>query len=531
MSDEKTPEDILQKVCGESGCDQAALYYLAYPTMNNLTLCATAGEQKSRERYWRSQIHDPHTIQRLRDATIPFSFSDDSGMGGKEHLIAVPISSGENTIGAVVLCYHAEVNPSCDHLMESVKKRSAALFHGWIDFLVAEQSRPLSFLFNIAGAISASLDLDRVLLNVVEQATLLFRAKMSSLMLVDPSKNELEMITAYGCSLDYLDKPNVPLTGSILGRVVCENRIIQLENVFDEPFYMHKAFARREGVTALMAAPITFKQNALGVLNIYSTSPRRWQRSEMELLQTFADHVAIAITNVRVHEQMLAMEEQLQVSAKLSTLGELAAGLAHEIRNPLAVINMLIHSWKSSPPDTEDFSHDLDVVAQKISDLNTLVKDLLHLARSRPLDLQPHNIESIVDRVLRLLRHRIRQQRVTLKKKVHVLQPVVQVDRERIEQAILNLLLNALDATPKDGVITVELRMEEGQFAIDVTDSGPGIPQTELPNLFKAFHTTKQSGTGLGLPMTRRMIEEHKGKVVVSQNTAEGATFTILLPL
>ncbi len=527
----KTPEEVLQKMHQVSGAVQSALYFLTYPTVEMLVLCAVTGKSESSERYWRTQINDPQSIKRLRKAKEPYSFLGELPAGEKEQMVAVPIRSGEEVIGTVVHCYDAHPTLSFLELQAAAKSLSPDFFYGWVDFLVAEQSRPLSFLFNIAGTISASLDLDRVLLSVVEQATLLFRAKMSSLMLLDKKKNELEMITAYGCSLEYLDKPNVPMVGSILGRVVQENRVVQLENIYNEPLYLHKNFAKQEGVAALLAAPITFKQDVLGVLNIYSATPRRWQRSEMELLHTFANHAAIAITNVRIHEQIMGMEEQLQVSAKLSTLGELAAGLAHEIRNPLAVINMLIHSWKSSPPEAEDFEHDLQVVAQKISDLNTLVKDLLHMARSRPLELQPNNVEEIVDRVLRLLRHRIQQQKVMVKKKVHVSNPVISLDRERIEQAIMNLLLNALDATPEGKTITVELRKEDCQFAIDITDSGTGIPEAEMTNLFKAFHTTKQKGTGLGLPMTKRMIEEHKGKVTVSKNGPDGATFTILLPL
>ena len=266
------------------------------------------------------------------------------------------------------------------------------------------------------------------------------------------------------------------------------------------------------------------------MLNIYFTIPRRFQSSEVELLQTFANHAAVAISNVRVHEQILAMEEQLQVSDKLSSLGELAAGLAHEIRNPLAVINMLVHSWKTAPPASEDFAHDVDVVAQKIEGLNGLVSDLLNLAKSRAFDPKPVNFDDLIDRLFRLLRHRIHHQRITVEKRIHVTNPVVTVDRERIEQAIVNLLLNALDVTPENGTITITLSERQGQFAIDIADSGPGIPEHQTADLFKAFFTTKQKGTGLGLPMTRRIVEEHKGTITLSRNGGAGATFTILLP-
>ena len=530
MSGTQPIQAVLNEIHRESGADQSALYYLAYPKSDSLILCTTAGGNNPAERYWRSHCSDAETLRRLRTESAPFSFSGQSVLGGKEATTAVPISTGVNVIGAVVFCYQSGKAEASPNISESVAHRANELFDGWVDFLVAEQSRPLSVLFHIAGTISASLDLEQVLVSVVEQATFLFRAKMSSLMLVNAEKRELELITAYGSSMEYLNKPNLPIDGSILGRVVKENTVLQVENLFEEPLYLHKEMAAREGVCSLLAAPISFQKNVLGVLNIYSAFPRGWQSSERELLQTFAHHAAVAITNARVHEQVLTMEEQLQVSAKLSSLGELAAGLAHEIRNPLAVINMLLHSWKSSQPDREEFERDLAVVEQKISDLNTLVTDLLNLAKPRALEKKPHDLEEIIDRLLRLLRHRSNQQRVSIKKNIRIGNKVIELDRERMEQAILNLLLNALDVTPENGTISIGLRKEDQWLAIDVADSGPGIPEARLPDLFKAFRSTKQKGAGLGLPMTKRIVEEHRGEIQITRNGAKGATFTIRLP-
>jgi signal transduction histidine kinase len=239
----------------------------------------------------------------------------------------------------------------------------------------------------------------------------------------------------------------------------------------------------------------------------------------------------VAITNARVHQQVVSIEEQLQVSAKLATVGELAAGLAHEIRNPLAVINMLIHSWKASPPDPDDFLDDVDMISQKISDLNSLVSDLLNLARNRPLDKKEHRIDDLIERVLRLLNHRITQQKVSLKTKYTARKRTLLIDRERIEQAILNILLNALDVLPDGGTIAISIYDRDNGVAIDIADNGPGIPEEHLASLFKAFRSSKPKGMGLGLPMTKRILEEHKGDIQVCNQHQSGAIFTILLPL
>ncbi len=530
MSPAQTTDDLLQQVHDESNADQSAVYFFGYPTFNNLIFCAKVERMQSPERYWRSHCTDADVIQTMRKSPQPLMLSGEAVSEGRERMVGVPIANGVNVIGVVVHCYMDEREVDFDQLKRVVDQRADLLFSSWVEFLVAEQSRPLTALFDIAGSVSSSLDLDRVLINVVEQATILFRAKMSSLMLVDSKRNELEMVTAYGCSLEYLDKPNLPIEGTVLGRVVKERKIQIVESIFEEPHYMHKELAAREGVCALLAAPIIFQNEVLGVLNIYASSPRRWQRSERDLLLTFANHTAIAINNARVHEQVISMEEQLHLSAKLATVGELAAGLAHEIRNPLAVINMLIHSWKGATPSGADFEYDINVIIQKISDLNTLVTDLLNLAITRPLERTPVNMNEVVDRVLRLLRHRISQQKASLKIDLDRNAPEIRVDRERIEQAILNILLNALDVTPETGTIKTALWTDNGQLFVNIIDSGPGIPEDRMASLFKPFNSTKKNGFGLGLPISKRIVEEHKGEITVTSAPPDGASFLISLP-
>ncbi len=524
-------QSVLKWLHDQSAAEQSALYLYSYPGFDQLVLHSTAGSDTSPTRYWRPQCAEQETVGILQRATEPINLVGEHVTGTEENCIAMPVYGGDMVIGAVIFCFveTQDINRLIP-LIDQMKRFAHLFFRAWVEFIVAEQTRPLSVLFQIAGTISSSLDLERVLLNVVEQATILFRVKMSSLHLLDSKRSELELITAYGCSLEYLDLPNLSLQDSFLGRVIAQNRVMQLENIFEEPKYYHKQLAEHEGVCSLMSAPIVFRDQTLGVLNVYSALPRQWQLSEMELLQTFANHSAVAIQNVRVHEQFLSMEEQLHETAKRSILGELAAGLAHEIRNPLAVINMLIHSWKASPPAPDDFADDVDVVAQKISDLNNLVTELLNLSASRQLERTPQNLEELIDRVYRLLRHRMKQQKINFKKNIDWEDKVLSVDRERLEQAILNLLLNALDVTPEGGGITVNVKDAGTSVAIEIADTGPGIPEEEVPKLFKMFKTNKEHGSGLGLAITKRIVEEHHGEIVVANSESGGALFRIVLP-
>jgi signal transduction histidine kinase len=221
---------------------------------------------------------------------------------------------------------------------------------------------------------------------------------------------------------------------------------------------------------------------------------------------------------------------QMSRAEHLATMGELAAGLAHEIRNPLAGIAGVMDIVGRDLPDTSPARDVLKDVREEVLRINRIVTDLLETARPKKPELQSADLNATVEHAVIFAR----QQALSKPMKIHYLKsphlPLVLHDTGQIHQVLLNLLLNSIQALDGPGTVTVTVNAGDGMACVEVKDTGPGIPAETLPNIFRPFFTTKGHGTGLGLSLAKRIVEDHGGQIAVSSKPGQGCTFTILLP-
>jgi signal transduction histidine kinase len=222
---------------------------------------------------------------------------------------------------------------------------------------------------------------------------------------------------------------------------------------------------------------------------------------------------------------------QMSRAEHLATLGELATGLAHEIRNPLAGIAGVIEIIGRDLPETSPARAVVKDVRQEIARINHIVTDLLQTARPHPPQVRKSDLNTTVEHAVMLGRQQAMSKAVEIVLHKEPALPEVEHDSEQIHQVLLNLLLNALQATDGRGTITVSLRRTIGFAVVEVADTGRGIAPEHLPNIFRPFFTTKGDGTGLGLSLVRRIVEDHHGKIEVSSTVGKGTTFMVMLPL
>ena len=236
------------------------------------------------------------------------------------------------------------------------------------------------------------------------------------------------------------------------------------------------------------------------------------------------------VSRVReVAEQVQRQQQEMLRSEQLAAVGQLAASLAHEIRNPLTSIKMLVGAALKSPKTQALTADDMAVISKEVGRLEQTVQGLLDFARPAKAQKQPLDLRGVIGEAIDLVRARARQQGVSL----DVDQPdepvVASVDRGQMSTVFVNLFLNALDAMPQGGRVAVGVRNGAG-VELTVEDTGPGIAPAVLPRLFTPFATTKPTGTGLGLSICKRVLLEHGG-TITAQNRAEGgARFTVNLP-
>jgi signal transduction histidine kinase len=221
---------------------------------------------------------------------------------------------------------------------------------------------------------------------------------------------------------------------------------------------------------------------------------------------------------------------QISRAEHLATLGELAAGLAHEIRNPLAGIAGVIEIVGRDLPTSSPARAVVKDVRQEIARISRTLTDLLETARPHPPQIRQSNLNTTVEHAVMLARQQVLSKPIKIELQKAPDLPEVEHDSDQIHQVLLNLLLNAEQAVEGAGTVNVHVGSQDDCASIVISDTGRGISPQVLSNIFRPFYTTKGNGTGLGLSLARRIVEEHHGRIEVSSIVGKGSQFTVFLP-
>jgi signal transduction histidine kinase len=232
-----------------------------------------------------------------------------------------------------------------------------------------------------------------------------------------------------------------------------------------------------------------------------------------------------------VYRELHQNFEQMKRAERLFAVGQLAAGLAHELRNPLGSVagaaGILQRNAHLEPKHQEC----LEIIHKESQRLNRLLADFLDFARPRPPKYQSIDIDSLLNSVIQLAAHGVDRNLIRLRKDTTSQLPPVEGDPELLKQMVLNLVINAIQAMPDGGEVVVSATLREGKMLIRVKDQGCGIAPDSRDKIFDPFFTTKEGGTGLGLPVAHQIVEHHRGILTAEANTSAGMTFSALLPL
>lgn len=224
---------------------------------------------------------------------------------------------------------------------------------------------------------------------------------------------------------------------------------------------------------------------------------------------------------------------QMSRAEHFATLGELATGLAHEIRNPLAGIAGVIEIVGRDLPASSPAKTVVKDVREEIAQINRILTNLLGTARPRASEMRPSDLNTTVEHAVMLVRQQVLSKPIKIEFTPSKDLLEVDHDSDQMHQVLLNLLLNAVQAIEGSGLVRVAVFARESgdESVITVSDTGRGIPAEDLPNIFRPFYTTKGNGTGLGLSLAKRIVEEHHGRIEVANSSGKGTTFSVTLPL
>jgi two-component system NtrC family sensor kinase len=400
--------------------------------------------------------------------------------------------------------------------------------------------------------VSRTLDVDEVVRTAVEALTGVTGHEISSLHLLSDDGKTLELRGERGMSPRLREvNRSLPIGEGLIGHVATSGKTMRVDRNYEDPNVLPSARAavRREQINGFVCVPIHSRGRVLGTLSLGRKTPDPFDRQELALLEAAADQIGIALDNARLysellrerdaiklaHAQRIRAETQLIHAEKLSAVGELASGVAHEINNPLTTILGLTHLLLTHPETTSHVRDRLGIVAEEAGRAARIVQNLLLFARHYTPERRPCSLADQARRVLELMGYQLQQDNIRVVTDFGAC-PFVWADENQLQQVLLNLVQNAHQAMakhPANRVLTVRVWPSDRHAYVEVRDSGPGLAAEVLPRVFDPFFTTKPpgEGSGLGLSVSYGIITELGGALRAENHADGGASFIVELPL
>jgi signal transduction histidine kinase len=425
-------------------------------------------------------------------------------------------------------------------LLEDLAALAApAIRNTWLYESARQRASLLESLVKVGQLINSTLSVDDALGVITREARSLMRAKMCSLMMVDASGEWLDLRAHDGAGEEYATKPRLSFSESLVGIVVRRRKPLQVENVQVSGRYQNVGVARRDGLVSLLSVPLLFGGKATGTLNIYTGEPHLFSDEEVRTLSAYAELSALALEKARLYDRIVSVEEELRQSERLSALGLLAAEIAHEIRNPLTVMKMLHHSLDLNFAEGDPRRTDVRIMGEKMDHLNRIVDRVLDFARGTEPHLAEINVNHLLDDLMLLTRVKLRSAGVELRRQLDPRLPSLLADATQLEQAFLNLTLNAVEAMPDGGnldirtrALPIAKRRRVTHVLIRFRDTGVGMTREQSDRAFSSLlQTSKPRGNGIGMAIVARVVETHQGTVRIRSRPGKGTAISIILPV
>lgn len=402
-------------------------------------------------------------------------------------------------------------------------------------------------LFRLSQATTSSLTTEGVVKIIPDHVAEITDADAVWLLLFNPDSQHLEVIAARDAEPDALNLVFQPGEGT-LGEVFQKGKIIFLPDIRKDHHLNHLNKGESPSVTSMIGIPLIVKGKAIGVMALYSSAwvnEGQVKQDRLDFLSTIASQVAIAIDNTKLYQdleqkvtELKRLQGQLIQTEKLSAIGELVSGVAHEINNPLTSVvgfTQLLLETVENPRDREF----LEKIFSEAMTCSEIIRNLLTFARKHPAEKSHNDVNEILRKALELKRYQLESDGIDVIERYAEDLPPAFIDPHQIQQVFFNIINNAHQALVEKKKanellrLTITSELKKGEVILSFRDTGPGILPDVLPKVFEPFFTTKEVGvgTGLGLSISYGIVKEHGGEILVENRLGEGVTFIVALPL
>lgn len=388
-------------------------------------------------------------------------------------------------------------------------------------------------LYDIAKAVTSTLNFTEVLNTIAQLATKAMKAKACSIRLLDEERHLLRVGAAYGLSKEYLAKGPVDLEKSLVDRGALRGKAVAVFDVTKDPGFQYPEEAAKEGIRSVLCVPLSVREKPIGVLRLYTGEIHRFTDEEIDFLNTLASQAAVAIENARTYQRLEDLEQ-----AK----SDFVFTVAHELKAPVAAIQSILRVLLEGYAG-EIFQKQKGLIARaerRLIALQSLIRDLLalgalkgELPEAKKADVI---LNGIVNRIVDTVQSEVEEKKIDLRVEVPEALLTIKANEDDLERLLGNLLENAVKYTPPRGRVSLALSSQDHGVRIVVSDTGIGIPPESLPRIFEEFYRAKnakemgQEGTGLGLSLVKHIVDRYHGTINVESKVQDGSTFTVTLP-
>lgn len=386
---------------------------------------------------------------------------------------------------------------------------------------------------DISTVVHSSTSVDEVLELVVWKTTSVLGAKGTVLRIMNTETQEFELFASYGLGEKYLSKS--PATNQKMIKELCrQNKPFIIDDIAKDPRVQNPQVILQEGITTLLDIPIILRDDMIGIIRIFFGNGKEFTGEELDFVVAIAEQCACAIDKARMIEEKQIQYDQLALhTEKLSALGRMAGGIAHEINNPLAGILLFSTNMRKKLPEESPLKENLEVIIRESMRCKGIIQDLLEFSRDKDPQKASGSLNDIIDKALSLLENEFRIHHISLEKNLSPEIPDMLLDMNLLQQVFFNFLINAVEAIQENGVITIKSRLSQNRknAIIEIEDTGPGISSDHLGKIFEPFFSTKSNGTGLGLSVSYGIVQNHGGNIRVTSLPGSGAHFIIDIPI
>ncbi len=404
-----------------------------------------------------------------------------------------------------------------------------------------QRNRELAALNEINRAITSTLDLDEVLVATMQGIQEILRVEAGSLVLVDEESGDLVFRKTLSPEHGWITGRALRPGEGIVGHVVASGQPYLVNEVGEDAPYLPLVDGG-SGLTpqTVLCVPLIVRERVIGAIELINKLDGPFRSADLELLQTMAGAVAVAVENAQLYAELadfaLELEHsqaQLVQAEKMAAIGRLAASLAHEINNPLQAIHNSLHLAILDRLPEEKRHQYLQMGQQEVERLIQIVQRMLDFYRPSKGGVVETDVNQVLRNSLAIANKRLQHGHVRVHTRLARELPLIMAVSDQLAQVFLNIIINASEAMSEGGDLRIGtlLAADRESILVAFRDSGPGLKPEEMANIFEPFYTTKRDGTGLGLAISYGIVERHGGTIEVSSQPGMGATFIVRLPV